>query len=192
MEINSEATSHNHKLEDIFVNSLIPKAVDNSSVLDVGCGEFLRHSNYLAKKGFNVNIVEVPNQIRKMDGLKLVENKIGVYTEIPDKKYDVVLLNYVLNILPTVEERSKMLDKCIGATNQYLMVSVRNLKFIQTFCKKAERYNDGFILEREGLKTFNIGYSKENIFSLLESKNLDILNYEKATFDHRFICLKSS
>ncbi|MBU4242406.1 MAG: class I SAM-dependent methyltransferase [Nanoarchaeota archaeon] len=192
MEISPEATSHNHRLEEIFVNSLVSKLADNSSVLDIGCGEFCRHSYYLAELGFNVDIVEVPNQIRKMDALQLIKNNIGVYSEIPDKKYEAVLLNYVLNILPTVEERSKMLDNCVDIADKYLMVSVRNLRFIDFFCKKAGKYNDGFILERDGLKTFNIGYSEEEITKLLKSKKLEILSYEKAPLDHRFICGKSS
>lgn len=190
MEFYPEATSHNHVLENLFENGLVNRLLNDSltSVLDIGCGEFCRHAYYLAQLGFDVDIVEVPKQIRNMDGLKLVENKIGVYTEIPDKKYDAVLLNFVLNVLPTIEEREKILEDCIEATNQYLMVSVRDLKFINCFCKKAPRYNDGFILEKDGFKTFNIGYSKQDIVSLLKGKGLKILDYEKAFFDHRFIC----
>ncbi len=187
MEICPEATSHNHALERI-VKHLESRLKCNSKVLDIGAGEFCRHGFHFAEKGHDVDIVEVPNQIRSMDGSRLHENNIGIYANIPEKKYDAVLLNYVLNVLPSKKEREWMLSSAVRSSRNYLMVSVRNERFISFFCKNAEKYNDGYILERDGLKTFNIGYSEDGIIKFLQGHDLKIADYEKGGLDHRFIC----
>ena len=98
IRIHPEATSHNENLEDFFTATVVPKLLEErvETALDIGAGEFCRHALYLAQKEIKTDIVEVQEQIDKMDPAMLMCHEIRAYTEIPRHKYDAVLLNYVL------------------------------------------------------------------------------------------------
>lgn len=192
IKFHPEATSHKHRPEKFFTDYVVPKLLEERlvSALDIGSGEFCRHSVYLARKGFEVEIVEVPKQVEKMDKRVLEEHCIRVHTEIPERKYDAVLLNYVLNVIPDPGERKAALKKSVEAASKYLMVSVRGPAFIRFFCKDAERYNDGYILARDGMKTFNTAWSKEEIVNILTAEGLSIAGYDGNDVSMQFLCGK--
>jgi SAM-dependent methyltransferase len=63
---------------------------ENGKVLDIGCGNG-RNSKYMAELGYDVDSVDMVNDF----GIKCVLGE----DPLPNKKYDIILANYVLMFL---------------------------------------------------------------------------------------------
>lgn len=150
---------------------------DVEKVLDFGCGRYLRDSLLLAKHGISVDAVDLEEQIRRIDPRK---SKCihSLSTDILDKNYDATLLNFVIQVLPTQEQRADILEMVRAATRDegYFVLSVRNSKDIRHFVKpKGLPFNDGFLMRRNGGYTFVKTYEKSEVEGILNSLDLTII-----------------
>jgi len=83
-------TKHSRPMAELYMMGLLP---DSKSILDFGCG-----------KGFDA------------EQLKLDMYDPYYYPEYPNKKYDIITCNYVLNVL-TEPEVNKVLGEIKGLLN---------------------------------------------------------------------------
>lgn len=141
------------------------------NILDYGCGK-LRNSKYLLNKGFQISILDTTNQISSLNesDLKLFKN-----TYIVDdinlnniNKHKVILCSFVLNVIPTENERLDVLNNIYSLLedNGSLYLEVRTKNFIKT-AKTKEVYNDGYVLGKGNVKTFQKGFDKTDLINLL-------------------------
>ncbi len=96
------------KLLDLEPNFLTIKSlryIKNGDVLDLGCGEG-RDSVFLSLEGFNVeaidsssNSIHNTNQLSKIYNVNLELKKENINKITFDKKYDLILCNFVLHFL---------------------------------------------------------------------------------------------
>ena len=138
---------------------------DNSTVLDYGCG-------------------------RGTDVLYLKERGIDAtgYDPIffPDttsisKKYDVVLLNYVLNVIEDVIERSHVLRESFDLAKKSLVVAVR--VDTEKTKMKTKDYNDGVVTKRGTFqKFFSIEYLLDFFDSTLCGSSFTLNKLDKGIF----------
>lgn len=154
------------------------------TVLDYGCGRFLRDSVYLTKRGFKVDAVDLEEQVKIIDKSKSkLINSLG--TEIRDNNYDAALLNFILQVIPREEKRDEILKNVCSAVKEggFLIVSLRNQWDINNYVKpNGMKFNDGYVLSRT--KTFVRGYSLKEMKELLASASLTLLelHYSRVSY----------
>lgn len=147
-------------------------------VLDFGCGRYLRDSLLLAKHHIFVDAVDLEEQIRRIDPRKS-RRVHSLSTEISDKNYDATLLNFVIQVLPTQEQRTEILEKVYSVIKDegYLVLSVRNPRDIRHSVKpKGVPFKDGFLLKKNSDYTFVKTYEKKEVESALNSLDLAIIH----------------
>lgn len=143
-------------------------------VLDFGCGRYLRDSLLLAKHHIFVDAVDLEEQIRRIEPKKS-RRVHSLSAEIIDKEYDATLLNFVIQVLPTQEQRTEILEKVYNAIKAegYLVLSVRNPKDIRHSVKpRGIPFNDGFMVKKNNAYTFVKTYEKKEVESVLNSLDL--------------------
>jgi len=101
-------SSRKTKPNKIMREEILPFFKENNvkTILDYGCGRFLRDSLFLTENGFAVDAVDLEEQVRniKPEKSKLINS---LSTEIPDNNYDASLLNFVIQVLPTEKQRQE-------------------------------------------------------------------------------------
>ena len=87
--------------------------------------------------------------------------------EFPEGEFDLVLLTYVLNILPTEEERLETLKRIPLAPGGCLLVTVRAMREVRYEAKKGqwETHGDGYLTSRG---TFQCGFTLASLRELLQ------------------------
>lgn len=147
---------------------------DARRVLDYGCGRYLRDSAFLAVNGFTVDAVDLEEQVRRIDEerVRLVKS---VSSSINESNYDAALLNFVLQVLPTEEQRQDVLSKVYSAIKPqgYLILSLRNKRDMK-HCVESNGtpYNDGFLMRRGKALTFVRGYEREEVERMLSKMHI--------------------
>lgn len=144
----------------------------NARILDYGSGR-LRNAKYLSSKGLNVSVLDTDFQIQRTPNEELIgyENVFTVENYEPSENFDSVLCSFVLNVIPTIEERNRTLDNIHRSLKDdgQLFLEVRGHKGIQKN-KFKEPYNDGFAVGRNQVKTFQKPYSKDDVTDLLKER----------------------
>jgi 2-polyprenyl-3-methyl-5-hydroxy-6-metoxy-1,4-benzoquinol methylase len=172
-------TSTKTKPNKFMRESIIPFFLekDVKYVLDFGCGKYMRDSLFLAKEGMVVDAVDLEEQIARMDLSRLKElNTLS--TGIVGRNYDAALLNFVLQVLPTEEQRKDIMERVSGAVKDdgYLVVSLRSHRDVDRYGKtKGIPFNDGYLMKKGKKQTFVRGYSREEIEELIPSFGLSIV-----------------
>lgn len=149
-----------------------------TNVLDYGCGK-LRNSNFLSNEGFNVSILDTSKQISSLDINNL--NKFKSVYELENievdniNKYNAILCSFVLNVIPNKE------DRVIALNNIYNLLEENGIAYIEVrgkgFLKNAKskmNFNDGYILGTGHIKTFQKGFSKDDLITLISESSLII------------------
>lgn len=98
-----------------------------------------------------------------------------------DKTYDVVLLNYVLNVIEDVIERSQVLRDSFNLATKALVVSVR----VDTDRPKIKmkKFNDGVVTSRDTFqKFFSPDYLVDFFDSVLGSETFKLIKLDKGIF----------
>ena len=172
-QISYHLTSRETKPNKEMKEKVLPFFLENNvrTVLDYGCGKFLRDSLYLSEKGFVVDALDLPEQIERID-VNLVKKIHSISSELKEKKYDAVLLNFVLQVLPTKKQRKEVLEDAISAVKKegYLVLSLRNQSEINRhLIDGAVRYKDGLIMGDKNFKTFVKGYTKDEVKKLSQT-----------------------
>lgn len=137
-------------------------------VFDWGCGKG-KDDEWIASKGYNV----------------IGFDPFYAPEQHPDKtdfsKIDVIICNYVLNVIEEPEERKELIQKILKKAKKdtTIIISVRKDKEINKSAQKSKwkKYKDGFITKS---KTFQKGYEEEELINLLKSNGVkkDIKTYK--------------
>ena len=71
------------------------KEQDVKTILDFGCGKFLRDAVFLAEQGFEVDAVDLEEQVQRvsLEKSKLIHS---LSTKIPNNNYDATMLNFII------------------------------------------------------------------------------------------------
>lgn len=151
----------------------LEKRTDKTArVLDYGTGK-LRNAKFLKTKGLNVSVLDTDFQIQRAskEDLGEYENIYTIETYEPLETYDSVLCSFVLNVIPTVEEREEVLENIYQSLKEDgdLYLEVRGKSGILKN-KFKEPYNDGYIIGKNEIKTFQKPYEREEVKELLKDK----------------------
>ncbi|MBU2638501.1 MAG: methyltransferase domain-containing protein [Nanoarchaeota archaeon] len=147
---------------------------DVKRVLDYGCGRYLRDSAFLAENGFTVDAVDLEEQVENIDSERVRFVK-SVSSSINESNYDAALLNFVLQVLPTEEQRQKVLSKVCAVIKPdgYLVLSLRNQRDMKHCVEhQGTPYNDGFLMRRGKQYTFVRGYEREEVEAILSKMDI--------------------
>ena len=133
------------------------------SVLDWGCGR-LADVNYFNSNG-------------------IITDGYDKYSSpnLPNKLYDYIVCFYVLNVIPTKEERIL----CVKTAANYMrfggqmFIAVRSKKHIDFVASKWEKFGDGYKTRRN---TFQHGFVFNELKNIVEAAGLHCIPWNKTEF----------
>lgn len=172
MELDYHKTARKTKPNKIMREEIVPffKQKNVESVLDFGCGPFLRDSLYLARRGFVVCAVDLPEQIKRVDVERaLSEGLNSVSSKIPLKQYDAAMLNFVIQVIEEPKKRIDLLKMVCEPVRQegYLVLSARRKEEVERTKKPSWKpLNDGYVTMQN---TFVRGYEQRELEEVLLS-----------------------
>lgn len=141
-------------------------------ILDYGSGKF-RNSKYLKEKGLHISVLDTDFQIQnaKEEDLSEYEDVYVLESYEPQSNYDSVLCSFVLNVIPEEGERKEVLDNIYDSLKKdgKLFLEVRGKNGILKN-KFKEPYNDGYVIGKNEIKTFQKPFEKEEIADLLKDR----------------------
>ncbi len=148
-------------------------------ILDYGAGSYCRDALFLALLGYDVMVKELPTSIENMDLDRLEEDGIeDVVSELdPRQQFDTVLLNYVLNVTPSRQERESILHQvnhCLRPGG-YVVVTVRPQGEVVSSCSHGKPYKDGYLMGTGKRRTFQHGFERDELLALLAGHGLDAM-----------------
>lgn len=156
----------------------------NGNVLDYGFGK-LRNTKYILEKNINLSILDTEEQINNnMEYIKEINiDKVYKSSEaIKENYYNYILLSFVLNVVPSYEDREFILSNIYnGLTDEgFVYIEVRNDKFLKSTTTKIE-YNDGYLLGNGKKKTFQKPYDVEDITNFVKKHKLNVVGLKKTS-----------
>lgn len=153
------------------------------AVLDYACGAFLRNTLYILSQGYtDVSVLDVEAQYRRIDKALLSRVK-GAYTPqfLPDRKYDLIFNNFVLNVIPDIEVRAEVITniaKLLKDDGGRAVFEVRSKEDIFTG-KYIEPFKDGYLMGKNTVKTFQKAFEMDELVGILERYGFSILEKKK-------------
>lgn len=163
---------------------LINELKDNKDVhiLDYGCGK-LRNTKFIINNNIKISIVDTKYQIEKNKDeiLKLnIDSVFDTNTINFNKKYDAILLSFVLNVIPTFDERQSILSNIHKLTKDdgFIYIEVRDRSFVKNL-KHKEIYNDGLVIGNSKEKTFQKPFTSTELSELLTENHFEIIYIKK-------------
>lgn len=179
--IRPEATARKGSPNKVMREDVVPFLQEKGcrDILDFGAGSFCKDALYLASLGYDVLVKELPESIEKMDISRLREAGIeGVVSELdPAGRFDAVLLNYVLNVIPSRQERESVLHQvshCLRPGG-YAVVTVRPQGEVVSSCSHGKPYKDGYLMGEGTRRTFQHGFGRDELLALLAGHGLDAM-----------------
>lgn len=162
-------------------------------VLDYGFGK-LRNSKYIIENGISVDILDTDIQIsenqEKIESLN-IKNVYDSNYSLPENYYSQILLSFVLNVIPNIEDRVFILNNIKKGlkSDGKLYIEVRDSNFIKQV-KHKEIYNDGYAVGAISKKTFQKPYTLSEIRQFVEENGFYILDTKKTSGSIMLICSK--
>ena len=158
-----------------WINSKLPKTLDNLKILDIGCGNgwslFLGHSKGYKPTGLTfdqnqIDSINKKNEIFKAD-ITLLNKNLDEIDELGHEKYDVIVntenIEHVVNDVDLILKMSNVLND-------------RGFVYFTTpnwFAKPASKHDHGpFILDRQDGGHVRRGYTLTWLEDLFISNNL--------------------
>ena len=163
-------------------------------VLDYGAGK-LRNSLYLLEQGFhNITVIDTKEQIKNWDNhtKRFKEIYSTDKIEFINKKYDYILCSYVLNVIPSYEERVAVINNINRLLNDtgVAIIEVRGNKALNGV-KYKEPFNDGYICGKNKIRTFQKPYSMNDIIEFIyQEGNLKVSESKLNNDNILLICTK--
>lgn len=158
---------------------------DTITVLDYGCGK-LRNTNFLVQQEFHVDITDTDLQLHSISkymsdlkNVRILNIKDIENNKIP-KKYNAILLSFVLNTIPDIQTRKQVLlnIKKLMFEDAVLYIEVRDTKFIKNL-KHYAHFNDGLLIGKNKIKTFQKPYTTDEIVSFSKEMGFEVSNIKK-------------
>lgn len=147
--------------------------MDKKRILDYGAGK-LRNAKYLAELGYNVSILDTPEQVAGWDLEFVKETFSNIYTTNSkiNEKFDLILCSFVLNVVEEETVRKDILNNISNLLekNGIAIIEVRGERFVKT-AKTIKPYGDGYILGSGKVKTFQKPYNRNSFYELLVSQD---------------------
>lgn len=167
MEIRSENTA--------IVNGVAKSIIQNykdmkNPILDYGAGK-LRNSKFLVQEGKEVDVLDTLLQVSRWHpNDKSLFGKIYINNLDGTKKYKTILSTFVLNVVPTAVERIHILNQSYENLEEggVFICEVRRESGILKNTH-LEPYNDGFLVGKGNIRTFQKPFSEEEIEALVGS-----------------------
>lgn len=165
---------------------------NNLSILDYGCGR-LRNTKYLLENSFNVSItdtnLQISKQLDKINDLNIHNYFVNDNIDF-SIKYDVILSSFVLNVIPDIENRNKVLSNIYSLLkeNGCAYIEVRSDKFIKSL-KNKMTFKDGFLIGKNKYKTFQKPYSMIEIKEYVILHDFEII-YSKSNGNSHILKVK--
>lgn len=152
------------------------------SILDYGSGCFGRNSIYMLNQGYtDVSILDVEAQYKRMNK-ELIARFKGAYTNqfLPDRKYDLICNNFVLNVIPSIEVRAEIITNIAKLLKDdgKAVFEVRSKEDILTG-KYIEPYQDGYLMGKNTVKTFQKAFDIDELIGILKGYGFSILERKK-------------
>ncbi len=139
--------------------ALLPQKA--KTILDVGCGQGIFSENFSERKDLEIWGIEIDKEEAAEAQKKLFRvinnDAIGALTEIPDKKFDAIFCNDVLEHLVDPytflkEVKSKL------SPHGVVIASIPNVRYLNNFInfvfRREWKYEDSGILDRTHLRFF--------------------------------------
>lgn len=146
-------------------------------VLDYGAGK-LRNSNYLLGKDIDVHILDTEYQLDRINKQNFLNKYEKVYNtkETINIKYDIILCSFVLNVIPDINTRDFIIQNCNSILKEegIFILEVRREKGIMKN-KNMEPYNDGFLVGKGNIRTFQKPYNDKELFNILISNGFKVV-----------------
>jgi len=141
-------------------------------ILDYGCGK-LRNSLYLLDLGYDISILDTKEQIEKINHSKFK----NVFINSTDEKFDLILNSFVLNVIESVKTRNDIIKKIYNNLNDngFAIFEVRRESEIKSIKYKQE-YNDGYLVGKNKIKTFQKFYNKSELETILVQCEFTIID----------------
>ena len=169
------------------------KDYTNGIVLDYGFGR-LRNSIFIKENNIPLHILDTKAQIKenedKINSLS-IEKVYESTDKLPSNSYSQILLSFVLNVVPSIDDRIYILENINQALTKEgkLYVEVRNGAFIKNL-KNKDIYNDGFVTGTINKKTFQKPYTANELSEFLSKNNFKVLKIKKTSGSIICICSK--
>lgn len=170
------------------------KASKDIEILDYGAGR-LRNALYLLEEGFNnITVIDTKEQIKNWYKHKEKFKEIYSIDEIEflNTKYDYILCSYVLNVIPSYEERVAVIKNINRLLNDngIAVIEVRGDKALNGV-KYKEPFNDGYICGNGKVRTFQKPYSMNDIIEFIHKEsNLKVIKSKLNSDNILLICNK--
>lgn len=151
-------------------------------ILDYGCGR-LRNTKYLLENGFKTSILDsefqLDKQASKIKSLN-IHNSFNTTNINFNFQYDAILLSFVLNVIPDIEERELVLSNIYKLIKDdgIVYIEVRDNKFIKDL-KSKDLYKDGVLTGKGNSKTFQKPYSNSELKDFLDKNNFKVISIHK-------------
>lgn len=147
----------------------------HSHILDYGAGR-LRNTHFLLEKGYQVSILETRLQLENLaqQDLSKLQAVYCLEDDIPEQ-FEVVLCSFVLNVVPNLQERSHILKRShqLLQSSGKLYVEVRKKRGIMNN-KHKWKYNDGYVVGNQEVKTFQKPYEKEEFIEYVSAHGFKV------------------
>ena len=159
------------------IKKYIEKFDKTTTILDYGCGK-LRNSLYLLNLGYDVAILDTEEQINKIkcDNFKKIFTQ-DAFSNNTIEKFDLILNSFVLNVISDIEIRNNIVKNIYNSLNEngFAIFEVRRESEVKSIKYKQE-YNDGWIVGKNNVKTFQKFYNKNELEDILIFNRFKIIN----------------
>ena len=142
----------------------------HKKVLDFGCGK-LRNSNFLKEKGFNVNIHDIPEQLKKVN-----TEGFTVVSIVPKNTFDLVLCSFVLNVVE-LPIRAAILSTIKQSLKREGAAYIEVRRTVPV--KHKIPFKDGILVGKNKIKTFQKPFNKKEFIELLETSGFKIVSVKQ-------------
>ncbi len=196
-DIKPRLTCHPASKPTMSVRESVPflKEEKVRSVIDVGAGNG-RNSLYLGERGFEVTAQDV-KEARDMHESKMKkaieQGKIKAYTDstVSDAKYDAVLCNFVVNVIPDREEREHVVYRINDLLKEDGLL-VFDARADEYQISHGKKYKDGHMMKRgKACFTFQKSYEFEEVEALLSEHGFEIEKVFRKTSSISLLARKS-
>ena len=172
--IKSENTAISHGV-CASIKKYIERFNKDTTILDYGCGK-LRNSLYLFNLGYDIAILDTEEQINRINK-KFTKKFKKVFIDIVNEKFDLILNSFVLNVISDIEVQNRVVQNIYNNLNNggYAIFEVRRENQVKNI-KYKEKYNDGYLVGRNRIRTFQKFYHKNELEDLLIDNGFKIVS----------------